>query len=348
MKHNTQLKLSLLTVAFAFLGSAVCTEAVNYVTVFSDGFESYTAGAAALDKNVGGPNSAPNGSGNPWWGPVPPNMHVVGTEGSVTPHSGNQMIRGNPAGSDFDQDYYNLAYRLRGGQAPTGNYLVEWWFYDPSGSGDSHFQDYVALGWYALVPGGTDYPSGGTVGGVNQRLSLGGGFNPSAAIDFTKYQARVVGATDGLFAGWFNLSLTRSVGWHQGRIVLGEPAGASTQVSFYIDDMTNPLLVHNITLGANRSDVPSPSSLNVIEVNGSFSTTIGYFDDLRVALAQPPNLTVTQSGSNAILTWSGLGFTLQSTSSLLSPISWTDVTGATSPYSYDTTSGPQQFFRLKN
>src|ERR1039458_2100762 len=47
--------------------------------LFSDGFESYTAGNNPLDKNVAGPNAAPNGSGNPWFGPVPPNLRVMGT-----------------------------------------------------------------------------------------------------------------------------------------------------------------------------------------------------------------------------------------------------------------------------
>src|SRR4051794_40801099 len=66
-------------------------------TIYSDGFESYTAGANPLDKNTAGPNSAPNGSGNPWFGPAPPNARVVGTDTfngpTVTPHSGNNMIR---------------------------------------------------------------------------------------------------------------------------------------------------------------------------------------------------------------------------------------------------------------
>ena len=338
MKHNTQLKLSLLTVAFAFLGSAVCTEAVNYVTVFSDGFESYGAGGVTFDKNHAGPNAAPNGSGNPWFGPGLPNCDVVGTEGSVTPHSGVNMVRGI-APNDFDQDYYNLAYRLHGGNVFLGNVMLDWWFYDPLGSGGSNFRDYMALVDYLTSDGTTDYSPGGTPGSaINQRFSLGAS-NP-AGFDNTKYQARVVGATDGLSgaATWFNLNVTRSVGWHHGRIIVGgKPPTGAPDVSFYIDDMVNPALTHNAMQG---------TGYNFIEINASFGPTTGYFDDISFGVAIPPNLTITLSGNNAILTWPGFGFTLQSASDVTGP--YTDVTGAVSGYGYDTTSGPQQFFRLRN
>jgi hypothetical protein len=97
-------------------------------TLFTDGFESYNVGA--LDKNAsGGANAAPNGSGNPWFGPAPPNARVVGTDSGVTPHSGSQMIRGAlVTGSDLDQNWYNLAYRLNGGVAYTGGIWLDWWF----------------------------------------------------------------------------------------------------------------------------------------------------------------------------------------------------------------------------
>src|SRR5213596_419642 len=72
--------------------------------LFSDGFESYVGGGQPLDKNYApGANAAPNGSGNPWFGPAPPNARVVGTEGGVIPHGGSQMIRGSAA-NDFDEN----------------------------------------------------------------------------------------------------------------------------------------------------------------------------------------------------------------------------------------------------
>jgi len=60
-----------------------------------------------------------------------------------------------------------------------------------------------------------------------------------------------------------------------------------------------------------------------------------------------PQLTISLSGTNIILTWptNAAGFTLQSTTNLLSPAVWTIVSGqyaVTNPIS-----GTQQFFRLK-
>src|SRR3954468_9661987 len=113
----------------------IFASATSAAVLYSDGFESYTAGGNPLDKNVAGPNAAPNGSGNPWFGPAPPNGRVVGADSTngptVTPHSGNNMIRGS-APSDLDQNWYNLAYRLNGGNPFSGNVQFDWWFYDPA------------------------------------------------------------------------------------------------------------------------------------------------------------------------------------------------------------------------
>lgn len=260
--------------------------------LFSDGFESYVGGTAPLDKNYAtGANAAPNGSGNPWFGPAPPNARVVGTEGSVSPHSGLQMIRSS-APSDLDENWYNLAYRLNGGNPYTGSIQYDWWFYDPLGSGGSDFRDYAALGYYNTAPGNTDYPGTGSLNGSTQiqRLSLGA--SSPAGFDSTEYQARVVGATDGLNGGgWFNLSLTRSVGWHEGRIVVGPALGDGTaDVSFFIDDMTTPLLTHNST---------TTYGFNALELNTGYDPTTGYFDDVSFSAVPEP-------GTAALLLCSGL------------------------------------------
>jgi hypothetical protein len=251
--------------------------------LFSDGFESYTAGGVPLDKNyASGPNAAPNGSGNPWFGPAPPNARVVATEGSVIPHSGNNMIRGS-APSDLDENWYNLAYRLNGGTPYTGNIQFDWWFYDPLGSGDSSFRDYAALGFYNTAPGYTDYPGTGSLNSSTQiqRLSLGAASSQGTGFDNTRYQARVVGAVDGYSSGWFNTSATRSVGWHEGRIVLGPALGDNTAaVSFYIDDMTNPVFTHNSA---------TTYGINVLELNTNFGPTSGYYDDISFALIPEPS-----------------------------------------------------------
>ena len=261
--------------------------------LFSDGFESY--GIGALDKNVAGPNAAVNGVGNPWFGPNPPNAQVVGTDSGVTPHSGNQMIRGAfVAGTDLDQNWYNLAYRQNSGSPYTGNVALDWWFYDSLGSGGATYRDYVALGYYNTAPGNTDYPGTGSLNTSTQiqRIGLGAPYNAAAGYDNTKYQARIVGATDG-YSGtaYFNTTATRSVGWHEGKIVVGSVLGNGTaDISFFIDDMVNPVLTHNSVTAL---------GFNVIEFNTKFGTQTGYFDDVRFSMIPEP-------GSAALLLCGGL------------------------------------------
>ncbi len=260
--------------------------------LYSDGFEGYNNGA--LDANLsGGPNQGPNGGpGNPWFGPAPPNLQVVGTVGGVNPHSGIKMVTAT-APSDFDQDWLNISARFNAGNPYLGNVSLDWWFYDPTGAGNSNFRDYAALGYYnsANGTGGLDYPasSGGNLnpGGALQRLSLGAS-NPTG-FDNTKYQARVVGATDGTASGqWFNVG-ARSIGWHEGKISLGVPNGANTIVSFYIDGVD--VLDHAIT---------TANGLNVIELNAGFGSTPGYYDDFTLAAIPEP-------GTGALLLLGGLG-----------------------------------------
>lgn len=322
------------------------TIAPVFRTIFSDGFEKYASGNAPLDMNVSGPNASANGNlaGNPWFGPLPPNSRVVGTQSGVNPHSGTNMIKGS-APSDFDQNWFNLAYRLNGGNNYFGNIALDWWFYDPAGAGNTGYRDYVALGDYFSTPTDTDYPASTSgnlnPGGANQRLSLGASFFSDPTFNPNFYQARVAGADDPGIAGtggWFNTTTARSVGWHHGRIAIGpQEPNSNPDVSFYIDDMINPTLSHNIISG---------TGLNVIEINSSFGSVGAYYDDITFAVAQPPGLSISVSGSNVILSWPGLGFTLQSASAVNGP--YTDVTGATSPYSYDTSSGNQAYFRLRN
>src|SRR5690349_15903030 len=101
--------------SLALLGVLISVSWASAQVLYSDGFEGYNSGA--LDANLsGGPNQAPNGGpGNPWFGPVPPNLHIVGagggiSSGSAGPHSGSKMVTAN-ATSDFDQDWINLAHR---------------------------------------------------------------------------------------------------------------------------------------------------------------------------------------------------------------------------------------------
>jgi len=252
--------------------------------LFSDSFESYVAGNAPLDKNyASGANAAPNGSGNPWFGPAPPNGRVIGAQSGVNPHSGVNMIQAS-APSDLDENWYNLSYRLNGGGVYTGNITYDFWFYDPLGSGGSNYRDYAALGYYNTAPTTTDYPGTGSLNGSSQiqRLSLGAASSQGTGFDATEYQARVVGATDGYnSAGWFNLNVTRTIGWHEGRIVVGAMLGDGTaDVSFFIDDMSTPLLTHNST---------TTYGFNVLEMDMGYGPTFGYFDDVSFSVVPEPS-----------------------------------------------------------
>jgi hypothetical protein len=312
-----------------------------YVTVFADDFERYVSGNTPLDMNyAAGANASANGNllGNPWFGPSPPNARVVGlAETGVTPHSGTNMLVASAA-SDFDENWYNLSYRLRGGQMFYGNFKLDWWFYDPSGPGDNSYQDYVALGNYGAAPTTTDYPGTGSLNGgsVSQRLSLGESSNQAAGYDSTKYQCRNVNAT-GYTGGWNNLSTVRTIGWHHARIIAGPATNNVATLYFYVDDLVVPAFSQ---LNANSG------GFNVIEINSGYGTTLGYFDDVSFALAVPPNIVATKSGNNLELSWPG-GFTLQSASDVKGP--YTDIAAAPlQTYSYDPTTQPQQFFRLRN
>jgi hypothetical protein len=337
----------LLSLVLAISSSSAPSTYAGTVDVFRDDFESYASGESPLDKNLaGGPNAAPNGSGNPWWGIAAlPNIYVVGSEEGPTPHSGTNMIRGLSGGGDFDQAYYNLAYRLSGEQVLNGNFSVEWWFYDPVGGYSTNgfnnsYRDYVAIDYYTGIPGNADYAgpdSAPTLGTVLQRISLGAAPNSSAGVNYDYYQGRIVGSPLGYANGNFNTTTLRSAGWHQARIAFGPPTNNNPLVYFYIDDMATPTVAPAIC--------PTTQGFNAIELNAAFGATDGYFDDFRVALDIPPNLVAARSGKNLNFTWPA-GFTLQSATVVTGP--YTDLSSAYTGYAYDVTTGPQRFFRLRN
>jgi hypothetical protein len=279
-------------------------------TGFFDGFENYAAGA--LDSTLsGGPNEGVNGGANPWFGNSPPNLRVVGAENGVNPHSGTNMIRGcYNCLYDNDTDWFNLSFRCATGGVYTGNIVMDWWFYDPLGSlGGGDYIDYVALCNYASVPPDTDYDLNGLPVINSQRMCLGAdALRLNTSIDATVYQARIVGATDGVNPeGWFNLTnVTRSAGWHHARITIGAANGADTPASFYIDNMITPALTH-ATMNAD--------GFNLLEVNSDYGNTSGYFDDFNFQdnvtapafTAGPTNVTVLAGGSASFRVTSGSG-----------------------------------------
>ncbi|HLJ96582.1 MAG TPA: hypothetical protein VKU02_25635 [Gemmataceae bacterium] len=296
-------RMSVLVLAFAALFWAGSSASAQTVTsLFFDNFESYNLGD--LDKNdifPTGTNLAPNGMGNPWFGPESGDANGLvinaetGPEGVIMPFSGVQMLRGQPvAGRDLDQNWYNLAYRLNNGAPFMENIILDWQFYDPFDPNDPNvnptdFRDYIALGFYDTAPPTTDAPDNYNLNvGFQQiqRISLGAGPNITAVgFDPTVYQARIVGADDSdLASGWFNSQTPRSLGWHHGMIVIGpmhDPANGdfTNDVTFYIDDLTTP------TVGPHTS--VSNFGYNVIEINTKFGAQTGYFDDINFSVVTP-------------------------------------------------------------
>jgi sugar lactone lactonase YvrE len=238
---------------------------------FLEGFESYNTGG--LDKNqTSGPNVS---AANPWWAlNTSANGWVTNAGSGVTPRGGAQLLWTTNSGR---QDYLNLLYRMNAGQPYYGNFLCEWWFYDPYGtnaSGATNSQDYLAL--CSDVPVSTTSDASASFTSVNQRMSLGA-YNGNVGYNYSNYQARIIGGSGGTFGSgnsWRNTSTIRSVGWHHARVIVGIPdATNAAAISMYIDNMTNATAV-SPTAGTN--------GFNLIELNHSMSKVgYGYFyDDL--------------------------------------------------------------------
>ncbi len=245
---------------------------------FYDGFEGYQTGS--LDNNTsGGPNVS---AANPWWGVnTSAQGWITNASSGVTPHGGSQM---DGAAGSVRQEYINLLYRMNAGQLYYGNFMCDWWFYDPYGAnaaGATNFQEYVALAQYAPVSTSSDSSSFST---FTQRMSLGS-YNGNVGYNYSNYQARIVGGSGTFGSGnsWYNTTVTRSVGWHHARIIVGipNPATLLAPVSMYIDNLTN-------------ATVASPSTglavgFNLLELNHQFKAGYaGYYDDFTFRAANDP------------------------------------------------------------
>lgn len=348
----------------------VCAVRVTAAPLLFEGFERYNRGE--LDANDGSSTNATSIiTNNPWAGPIPENLHILGVETNngivIVPHSGTNMARGRvPSilGGDFDQEYYNLGFWLNatnGGGSIFGNFYVDWWFFDPVGQGTNgltggDFGDYLALAHYTNIPTNAAYASDLIINGAGApdvRFSLGGtdqqdagfdGTNELTGFDGTRYQTRILGNTTNSYNanGWINLPISRGLGWHHARIEVSAKKPDSTyDARLFIDDLSHPLLTPNIA---------APSGFNCLEINANFANISGYWDDITVDTLTRPTLAIARSGTNTILTFPA-GFKLQSTPGL-SPTAWADVLdGSTnfvsSPYT-NTSAATQLFFRLRN
>ena len=334
--------------------------------LYFESFESYNLGA--LDQDLGGgPNSNPT---NPWAGPFPDNCHVVNAEMSpngimVTPFSGTKMVRGSGRAADFDQDYFNLVYWLNASNnyAPfTGNFYVDWRFFDCVGQGTNsatpdQYDDFLALCYYSSIPPNQSYnpnlPTSGagfppvriSIGGTGNTTPVYDGTSDQSGYDSRKYQTRDESQTGYTGPGWLNLPVFRSVGWHHARIeVLPQRADTTCDIALYVDNMSNPAM---------RFSFQNTNGFNSLELNGDFgSTTISaYWDDIMVDLLPSPTLSSSISGTNAVVSWNH-SWILQSTSNLASD-QWADVVDqnsvpVNSPYTNGIIHNSAVFFRLRN
>jgi len=268
---------------------------------FFEGFEGLATGSLVFNDSAGA-NKANNGdrnSGNPWMGYHPVDSLVMAT-GTSTTLSGSNVLS-VPLGYWDCFDVVNVAYRANAGVNYTGDFYLEWEFYDPKGStGGNLFQDYAGIGLYpaTILPNNADYAGTDTTitalkNGETQRIQIGGASDTSAGYDATKYQYRGIGATGGYGTkGWVNTTVTRSVGWHRCRIAVGPQKGnLRNDVSLYIDDMFNPVATFEST---------STDGFNAIEVMNAetASTNVAAFYD---------NFELLTPGTQSIDKWCYIG-----------------------------------------
>jgi hypothetical protein len=258
--------------------------AANAAVLFQDNFDSYNAGELATT-DAATANPGPNGGpGNPWWAPPNNNGYITAAVGAVAPHSGTKMLTGNQGspGADVDQNVVNLTYRVNGGSPISGGVALDFWFYDMNGSGDASNQGYVELGNYSGMPTNADYTTGHSLGSVSQRVILG--MTNNAGADLTVYQARAL--NDTVTVGtlynttYINTTAKRSVGWHEGRIVVGPQLGTGGNlIDYYIDNMSTPAAEATTTLAG---------GYNSLLFNEDFGATPNYFDDVTLSSNPTP------------------------------------------------------------
>jgi hypothetical protein len=329
-------------------------------TLLFESFETYNRGTLDAD-SPGDTNTSPNGGpGNPWWGVYPPDLRVVGLETNVNsgistnivaPHSGTNMVRGRHSGAaDYDQDYFNLAYRLNHGSPFTNNLTLDWWFFDPVGARTNansapQYRDYVSLASWTAMPGYTDYftnaDGAADPGFTNTQLSLGAADSEVTGYRSTNYQAQIfrnnVSGDYDTNNGWFNLPIIRSIGWHHAEIVVSAPGtNGVTPVAFFIDNLTNALMTNNALI---------TNGLNCIVLNAEIGNLTGYYDDITFTTATLPSLNIALTNGSAVISWAATNWTLQSSTDTVSS-DFLDLSNAVSPFT-NTFTDPTRYFRLR-
>jgi hypothetical protein len=351
--------------------------APGHIVLWFDGFETYNTDAGqtygGLDKNKsGGPNAAASGThANPWFGPAPNNGWVttamtnpVPIEETVTPHSGQFMMRGSRdangwfSGADLDIDYVNIAYQFNQGACFTNLVSMDWWFYDMLGTlypgdpdkGPGCFGDHAGL---CYVPGAqttTDYddtnsgdpayqPAGGTPNlpfnnGMTARLAIGACEESGlvGAYDVNVYQVQVLGATDGHFSANRYSFATGDPGWFNTTMYRSNgwhhaaiTIDPNNRAVFSLDDVV--VLVHD-TLAPNGFNLFNTTELQATPDTYNQSA---YYDDITLSRLTGPVITnTTVSGTSVIISGTGglVGwtYTVSGSTDLAKPLNtWTDL-----------------------
>jgi len=347
-----------LTYTFSMPGSNYTIYA-NFVPqnkfAYTEGFESYVAASVdgtgnpanpsannfgSIDSNDTGPN---NGGSNPWWGTNPRNGGVCLAAWGTTPHSGNKMLWSAYSGNGTD--YYNFAFRNNGGRNVQGNFCVDWYFQDTLGTTFDLAGNYIGdslrlLSYHKASPNqnlhvsNADYDSTSnyTDSNFNSRLQLGCASDNSTGFQSGKYQARIMGGSSSYANGWYNLGLSRSVGWHHARIVVGPVKSDTTNdVSFYIDDMSTA--AKTASLAAYGYNLICTETEMKIGANwGKWA----YYDDITVeTLPSMPSLEVSPAYASTSTTATFGGSFSSSSVSYLVSVNGGAFAPATSPLAID-------------
>lgn len=180
-----------------------------------------------------------------------------------------------------------------------GRARATFWMYDNMGSQTRWFGEVRSYS-------GNGYNSGSllqlfAVGRYSVGFGTGTGTLAGETVDTTKYQGRVV---SGANAGWFNLNVDRSQGWHKFEI---ERAADGTTVNFYVDGV----LARTIT-GATYQPWDS-----VVIGSVAAGSTAGdaWFDDIKLEYFNPPTI-VTQPESVSTNLGSNVTFTVVATNNV--------------------------------
>ena len=333
-----------LALSLALFAIGIGSSRANTV-LWSEGFEVYTMQSGqtwgGLDKQEIplGPNTAPNGSGNPWFGPNPaPHNGVVTmvmtnpvpTNVVVTPHSGQFMMRGSRndangwfTGFDNDIDHVNIAYRFHGGAPFTANFMVDWWFYDVLGSyyygdinlGPGCFGDHAGIEYSTVAPTGTDYVSNGFIGTpgenpfgltgdeylVTARLAIGAYEVGTGVYDEHFYQVQVQGAAD---AEWGNASDEWGTGWFNTTVTR---SNGWHHAAITVDGNNMAVLSIDDTVALIHA-TGAPNGFNVfttteIQQTPDTYNQSAYYDDITLSLITGPKILSSSisSGTNFVI-----------------------------------------------